>query len=53
MSVSVSSREIHTWIEESLGQRPDIGLRKAIVNMFFDPSNPFDPRVRRKPKPDS
>jgi hypothetical protein len=50
MPVSVSPREIHTWIEESLGQRPDIGLRKAIVNMFFDPSNPFDPRVRRKPK---
>jgi len=50
MPVSVSPREIHAWIEESLGQRPDFGLRKAIVNMFFDTPNPFDPRARRKPK---
>jgi len=50
MPVSVSPREIHDWIEESLGQRPNIGLRKAIVNMFFVTPNPFDPRARRNPK---
>jgi hypothetical protein len=50
MPVSVSPREIHAWIEESLGQRPDFGLTKAIVNMFFVTPDPFDPRARRKPK---
>lgn len=50
MPVSVSPREIHAWIDESLGQRPDIGLRKAIVNMFFVTPNPFDSKARRNPK---
>ena len=50
MSVSVSPREIHDWIEELLEQRPNIGLRKGIVNMFFVTPNPFDPRARRNPK---
>jgi len=50
MPVLVSPREMHAWIEESLGQRPDFGLTKAIVNTFFDAPNPFDPRARRKPK---
>ena len=40
----------HAWIKESLGQRSDIGLKKAIVNMLFEPPSPFDPRARRKPK---
>ena len=50
MPAHVSSREMHAWIEESLGQRSDIGLGKAIVNTLFEPPNPFDPRARRKPK---
>ena len=50
MPTPVSSREMRAWIEESLSQRPDIGLVKGIISMFFDPPNPFDPRTRRKPK---
>jgi hypothetical protein len=50
MPVPVSSREMYAWIEESLGQRSDIGLGKAIVNTLFETPNPFDPRARRKPK---
>jgi len=50
MPTPVSSREMHTWITESLKQRPDIGLRTAIVNMVFEAPNPFDPTARRKPK---
>jgi hypothetical protein len=50
MAVSVSPREVRTWIEQSLVQRPDFGLRKAIVNMLFNIPNPFDLRARRKPK---
>jgi hypothetical protein len=50
MLPQVSSHEVHAWIKKSLGQRSDIGLRKAIVNMLFEPPSPFDPRARRKPK---
>lgn len=50
MLAPVSSHEMHAWIEESLGQRSDIGLGKVIVNMLFEAPNPFDPRARRKPK---
>ncbi|HEV2173199.1 MAG TPA: hypothetical protein VGR71_06520 [Nitrospira sp.] len=50
MPPPVSSREMRAWIEESLGQRSDIGLGKAIVNTLFETPNPFDPRARRKPK---
>ena len=48
--MQVSSHEVHAWIKESLGQRSDIGLKKAIVNTLFEPPSPFDPRARRKPK---
>lgn len=50
MPTSVSSGEVHAWIEESLRQRSDIGLGKGIVDMFFEAPNPFDPTARRKPK---
>jgi hypothetical protein len=50
MPVTVPPNEVQIWIEESLRQRPDIGLRKAIANMFFDSANPFDPKTPRKPK---
>ena len=50
MAPPVAPRDVHAWIKEFLRQRPDIGLRKAIVNMFFVTPNPFDPRARRIPK---
>ncbi len=50
MATQSSSHEVHAWIKESLGQRSDIGLKKAIVDTLFEPPSPFDPRARRKPK---
>jgi len=50
MPPPVSSSEMYAWIEESLGQRSDLGLGKAIVNTLLETPNPFDPRARRKPK---
>ncbi|PYU65392.1 MAG: hypothetical protein DMG49_24345 [Acidobacteria bacterium] len=41
---------MHAWIEGVLAERSDIGLRKAIANMIFDPYSPFDSKPRRKPK---
>jgi len=51
MSLTVEPREVHAWVKESLGQRPDIGLGKAIGNFILEPRNPFDSTRRRKPKP--
>ena len=50
MPTQISSDEVHTWIKEFLGQRSDIGLKKAIVNMLVEHPSPFDPRARRKPR---
>ena len=50
MPAPVSPSEIRAWIEKSLGQRPDFGFWKAVVNMSFEAPSPFDPRARRKPK---
>jgi hypothetical protein len=50
MLTQISSGDMHVWIKESLRHRSDIGLKKAIVNMLFEPPSPFDPRARRKPK---
>jgi hypothetical protein len=50
MPTQISSNEMHAWLKESLGQRSDIGVKKAVVNALFEPANLFDPRARRKPK---
>lgn len=31
-------------------QRSDIGLRKALTNVAFEPQNPFDAGARRNPR---
>ena len=33
-----------------LGQRPDIGLRKAVASTILQPVNPFETETRRQPK---
>jgi hypothetical protein len=50
MLTVVSPVEMQKWIEESLAKRPDIGLKRAFMNIILEGHNPFDPRVRRKPK---
>jgi hypothetical protein len=50
MLLPVAPRHVHAWIKESLGQRPDIGLRNAISDMIFEQRNPFDSTARRKPR---
>ncbi len=46
----IAPRDVHAWIKESLGQRPDIGFWNAISDMIFEPRNPFDSTARRKPR---
>ena len=52
MAKSVSRAEARGWAEEHLRRRPEIGLGKAIANLFLEPRNPFHPRARRKFKKD-
>lgn len=37
-------------LQKYLGQRSDIGLRKAIANTILQPVNPFETEGRRQPK---
>jgi len=50
MQKTVSPREVSAMLVSCLQLRPDIGLRKAVANVFLEPANPFDPRARRQPK---
>ena len=50
MLKNVSPGEAHGWIEELLKHRADIGLRKALTNVVFEPQNPFDSGARRNPR---
>jgi hypothetical protein len=50
MLKNISPGEAHGWIKELLRQRADIGLRKALTNVVFEPQNPFDARARRNPR---
>jgi hypothetical protein len=52
MAKSVSRAEARAWAEEHLRSRPEIGLRKAIANLFLEPRNPFHPQARREFKKD-
>jgi hypothetical protein len=36
------------WMEESLAQRPDLGLRQAVLNIVLEAHNPFDLRAPRR-----
>jgi hypothetical protein len=37
---------------EVLGGSRDIGTAKTLTNWLCEPANPFDPKKRRKPKPE-
>ncbi len=50
MLTFVSPSEMQKWLEESLAQRPDIGLRRAFVSIVLEDHNPFDSRAARKPR---
>jgi len=50
MASFISPREVQKWVEQALGERPDIGLKKAVAKVIFEARSPFDPRARRKPR---
>lgn len=50
MPTAISPGEMKKWIEQALAQQPDIGLRKAVVDIVLQARSPFDPQPRRKPR---
>jgi hypothetical protein len=46
------NHEIRHQYLHILDRRADIGAAKIIKSWFLEPPNIFDPRVRRKPKPE-
>jgi len=42
--------ELRAELEANLRARPELGLWKAIVDLVFEPPNPFDRSARRQPK---
>ena len=42
--------EVRAALEANLSARAELGLRKAIADLMFEPPNPFDSSARRRPK---
>jgi hypothetical protein len=42
--------EVRAALEANLSARAELGFRKAIVDLIFEPPNPFDPSARRRTK---
>jgi hypothetical protein len=43
--------EIHRMLEEYLQNRSDLGAWNAVASRIMVPSNPFDPKSIRRPRP--
>jgi len=53
MKKAVTPAEVHDWLGENLKARPDLGFRRAMTSLVFEPLSPFDPQARRKPRAES
>ncbi len=41
---------IRRALYEILQQQPDVGAKKLVCNWFFEPTNMFDPKAKRRLK---
>lgn len=46
----VTVHQVYALLKESVRNRRDLGLRRAIVDGVLDPENPFEPKAARKPQ---
>jgi hypothetical protein len=46
----LTAEQILAVFEAKIEQRPDIGVLNRMLNIFFEPRNPFEPGKTRKPK---
>jgi hypothetical protein len=47
---SSSTKPAYLSLREYLVSRPDIGAFKGLLDLAFEPANPFDPKATRSPK---
>jgi hypothetical protein len=50
MPKTVTPSELHSWLEQNLRARADLGFRKALRHLVFESPSPFDPQGRRRPR---
>ena len=50
MKKDVTWREVQVWLEDYFRERPELGLRKAILAMILEPAILFEPKKPRFPK---
>jgi hypothetical protein len=46
----VTPREVRSWLSETLRNRRDLGVTRAIAAGVLDPENPFEPGAVRRPQ---
>jgi hypothetical protein len=45
-----SAKPTYISLRQYLISRPDIGAFKALLNVVFEPGNPFDPKAAKSPR---
>ena len=43
-----SRKEVASLFRAAIEKRAAVGVGKAVLNLFLEPQNPFDPRLRRQ-----
>ncbi len=46
----MTAGEIRGWVDESLRSHAEIGFRKLMASVVFEPQSPFDSRARSRPR---
>ena len=50
MSDRVGSKSVYGALSQYLGNRPHVGVGKAVRDAVFEAANPFDPKAARLPR---
>jgi hypothetical protein len=50
MARTFARREVHSWLQDHLNGRPELGLGRAVLHVVLEPPSPFEPEARRKPR---
>ena len=50
MAKEVTRRDVNAWFDDYFRDRPELGLRKAILAMILEPAHLFEPKKPRFPE---
>jgi hypothetical protein len=50
MGDRAGSKSVHSVLSQYLGNRPDVGVGKAVRDAVLEPANPFDAKAARLPR---